>query len=135
MKKKQQQDTSGDVRIDKWLWAARFYKTRRLATDAIQGGKVRLNGARPKPSKCVKEGNEISITQSGLERTFVIKAVSDKRGPAPVAQLLYEETSESLKLAEIYQENRKSAANYIQTDGRPTKKDRRLIHQFKQKNL
>ena len=133
MKKKIQQDND-DVRVDKWLWAARFYKTRRLATEAIQGGKVTLNGTRAKPSKCVAVGAQISISQGGLERTFIVKAISDKRGPAPVAQMLYEETDESIKLTEKFKENIKASSNYIQTDGRPTKKDRRLIHRFKQKN-
>ena len=88
MKKKAEQEDNA-VRIDKWLWAARFFKTRRLASDAIQGGKIRLDGVRVKPSKCVKEGAEITISQGGLDRSFIIVAISDKRGPAPVAQALY----------------------------------------------
>jgi len=123
-----------EVRVDKWLWAARFFKTRRLATEAIQGGKVHLNGVRIKASKCIKEGAQINITQGGLERIYIVNAVSDKRGPAPVAQLLYEETEESKRLAEVHKENMKNSSNYIHTEGRPTKKDRRLIHRFKQNN-
>ena len=133
MRKKIDQEND-DIRIDKWLWAARFYKTRRLATDAIQGGKIRLNGTRIKPSKSIKEGNEICITLGGLERTYIVLGVSDKRGPAPVAQALYEETEESIRLLKVYKESVKAGANYIRTEGRPSKKDRRLIHQFKQKN-
>ena len=133
MKKKTEQEND-DVRVDKWLWAARFFKTRRLATEAIQGGKIRLNATRVKPSKCIKEGDQITITLGGLERTYTVMALSDKRGPAPVAQALYDETEESKRLLEVFKENIKAGANYIHTEGRPNKKDRRLIHQFKQKN-
>ena len=136
MNKKSQKElqTAEDVRVDKWLWAARFYKTRRLATDAIQGGKVQLNGSKGKPSKTIKINDEISINQGGIIRTFIITAVSEKRGPASVAQLMYEETEESIKRLVSYKENMKNASNYIQTDGKPNKKDRRLIHRFKQNN-
>lgn len=127
-------DDEQGVRVDKWLWAARFFKTRRLATEAIQGGKVLLNGSRAKPSKIIKEGAEVRITQNGFERVFIVKAVSDKRGPAPVAQQLYEETEESIKGREAHLEMIKNTPGFIRTEGRPNKKDRRLIHRFKQKN-
>ncbi len=133
MKNKAEQENQ-DVRLDKWLWAARFYKTRRLATDAVQGGKIKLNGTKPKPSKSIKEGMQICINRGGVERIFLVKALSDKRGPAPIAQALYEETEESIRLLAEFKANEKAGANYIRTEGRPTKKDRRLIHQFKQKN-
>ncbi|MDH5258184.1 MAG: S4 domain-containing protein [Gammaproteobacteria bacterium] len=133
-KQKQMEADANGVRIDKWLWAARFYKTRRLATEAIQGGKIQLNGSKAKASKLVNEGSVVTISQGGLERTVIVKVISDKRGPAAVAQTLYEETIESLRLKEIYKEQMKSASNFIHTEGKPNKKDRRLIHRFKQKN-
>lgn len=123
-----------EVRIDKWLWAARFFKTRRLASEIIQRGKVKLDGVRIKPSKCVRENAEISITQNGLERVYAVLKVSDKRGPAPVAQTLYEETQESKQRKQAHVEDMKLNPTFIQTEGRPNKKNRRLIHQFKQKN-
>jgi len=133
MRKTTQQDNP-EVRVDKWLWAARFYKTRRLANDAIQGGKIKLNGIKPKPAKAIKEGMLISIHLGGLERVFRVKALSNKRGPAALAQTLYEETPESMQLLAEFKENLKAGASIIRTDGRPSKKDRRLIHRFKQKN-
>jgi len=133
MKEKSKQ-LNDDVRIDKWLWAARFYKTRRLATEAIQRGKITLNGTRAKPSKTVKEGMSVGINKDGFERIVIIKGISDKRGPAPVAQQLYEETEESLSKKEAHILEMKSAHAFIRTEGRPNKKDRRLIHRFKQKN-
>ena len=120
-----------DVRIDKWLWAARFYKTRSLATEAISGGKVHLNKARVKPSKKVAVGSHIQIKKEGFEREVIVLALSDKRGSATIAQTLYEETEESIKEREIQQELRKSVNASIRTDGKPSKKDRRMIHKFK----
>lgn len=138
MRKKQKQTQAplalDEVRIDKWLWAARFYKTRRVATEMIQRGKIKLNGVKVKPSKSVKIDLEIGITRDGFERIFTVKAISDKRGPAPIAQKLYEETSESISEYQIHQEKMKANPAFIKTDGRPNKKNRRLIHQFKQKN-
>src|SRR5581483_8169966 len=83
------------VRIDKWLWAARFFKTRSLATEAVLGGRVHVNGARVKPAKEVRAGDTVEVTTAGIKRTVVVAALSDKRGPASVAQTLYEETPES----------------------------------------
>jgi len=120
-----------DVRIDKWLWAARFFKTRSLATEAINGGKVHLNKSRVKPSKKVTIGAEILIKQTGIERTVIVLAISGKRGSAPIAQTLYEETEESVKEGLIQKALRKSLSASIHTDGKPSKKDRRLIHKFK----
>jgi ribosome-associated heat shock protein Hsp15 len=120
-----------DVRLDKWLWAARFYKTRSLATEAINGGKVHLNKARVKPSKKAVIGAEIRITQGFVERTVIVLAISGKRGPATVAQTLYEETEESIKKRLAQKELMKNTAATIHTQGKPNKKDRRLIHRFK----
>jgi len=120
-----------DVRIDKWLWAARFFKTRALAIEAIKGGKVHLNNVRVKPSKTVSVGAEIKITQASIERTVVVTELSSKRGPATVARTLYKETEESIQTRLAHKEMMKHASGVIRTDGKPTKKDRRLIHKFK----
>jgi ribosome-associated heat shock protein Hsp15 len=85
------------LRIDKWLWAARFYKTRSLATDEIDKGRVAINGAEVKPAREVKVGDTVAMRREGLTRTVVVKGISAMRGPAPVAQKLYEETAESVQ--------------------------------------
>ena len=121
---------TNDIRLDKWLWAARFFKTRSLAKDAIEGGKVQQRGERCKPSKVPKIGDEFSIRCGFDERTVVIKALSGVRRGAPEAQLLYEETADSRAKREAATELRKAGALGIQTEGRPTKKQRRQIHQF-----
>lgn len=117
------------IRIDKWLWAARFYKTRSLASDAVQGGKVELNGDRAKPAKTVGPGDEIRVRLGPYEHTVIVRGVAPRRGSARDAQALYEETPESLaarqKLAE---QLRMAPAAFVWEDkGRPTKKDRRQI--------
>ena len=119
------------VRLDKWLWAARFYKTRALAKEAIEGGKVHCRGERCKPSKEPKVGDELVLRAGYDERTVVIEQLSAVRRGAPQAQLLYRETQESLEAREKSAELRKAAALGIQTDGRPNKKQRRQIHRFK----
>ena len=120
------------VRLDKWLWAARFFKTRSLAKQAIEGGKVHCNGARSKSSREIEAGVILQIRRGGDELTVVVKALSDKRGNATQAALLYEETEESQEKRKLEAEKRRSmrAANPL-TEGRPTKKDRRQIHRFK----
>jgi len=120
-----------DVRFDKWLWAARFYKTRSLATEAIKGGKVHLNGARVKPSKKVLPGAEVRITQGIIERTVLVLALSSKRGSATIAQTLYEETEESKSQRLAQKMQMKNTSAMIHTQGKPNKRDRRLIHKFK----
>ena len=85
------------LRIDKWLWAARFYKTRSLASDEIDKGRVAINGQEVKPAREVKVGDTVSMRREGLTRTVVVKGVSDMRGPAPVAQQMFEETAESVQ--------------------------------------
>ena len=119
------------VRLDKWLWAARFYKTRALAKEAIEGGKVHCRGERCKPSKEPKVGDELVIRAGYDERTVVVVQLSAVRRGAPQAQLLYRETEGSFVARENAAALRKVGALGIQTDGRPTKKQRRQIHQFK----
>lgn len=115
------------VRLDKWLWAARFFKTRALAKAAIEGGKVHCRGERCKPSKEPKVGDELAIRIGFDERTVVIRALSAVRRGAPDAQTLYEETPQSLAAREEAAAQRKAGALGMQTDGRPSKKQRRQI--------
>ncbi|MBC5768273.1 RNA-binding S4 domain-containing protein [Ramlibacter albus] len=115
------------LRIDKWLWAARFYKTRGLATEEIGKGRVEVNGQEVKPAREVKVGDTVTVRREGLKRTVVVKSLSNMRGPAPVAQQLYEETAESLAEREKAAQQRRYApepANTIE-HGRPTKRERR----------
>ncbi|GLU36376.1 ribosome-associated heat shock protein Hsp15 [Pseudomonas sp. NBRC 100443] len=118
------------VRLDKWLWAARFYKTRGLAKAAIEGGKVHCRGERCKPSKEPKVGEQYVLRTGFDERTVVVKALSGVRRGAPEAQLLYEETAESVKRREDAAAMRKAGALGVQTDGRPSKKQRRQLLHF-----
>jgi ribosome-associated heat shock protein Hsp15 len=127
------QNALQSMRIDKWLWAARFFKTRSIAKEAIEGGKVHYDGDRVKVSKEVRVGMELTIRQGFDEKTVVIKALSEVRGGAPQAQLLYEETPHSVTKREFYSSQRK-LANLARPDHRPSKRDRRHIHQFKQEN-
>ncbi|WP_411728339.1 RNA-binding S4 domain-containing protein [Methyloglobulus sp.] len=123
------------VRLDKWLWAARFYKTRKLATNAITGGKVHVNGQRTKPGKDVKIGTEITVNKSGYTWEISIAAITGQRRSAKDALLLYLETPESFaKRQHRIQEQReqKELFNFTGIDHKPNKKERRLIHRFKQ---
>jgi len=119
------------MRIDKWLWAARFYKTRSLASEDIDKGRVEVNGQTAKPSREVKTGDTVLIRQGAGQRVVVIAGLSAQRGPAPVAQLLYQETAESIeqraKLALQQRYAREPALSLEQ--GRPTKRDRRDLEQ------
>ncbi|VXA96832.1 ribosome-associated heat shock protein Hsp15 [Pseudomonas sp. 8AS] len=119
------------VRLDKWLWAARFYKTRALAKEAIEGGKVHCRGERCKPGKEPKIGDEYVIRAGFEERTVRVLALSMVRRGAPQAQLLYEETAASREHREAAAELRKAGALGLQTDGRPSKKQRRQLQQFR----
>ncbi|MCQ4308537.1 S4 domain-containing protein [Pseudomonas stutzeri] len=121
----------GKVRLDKWLWAARFYKTRALAKAAIEGGKVHCRGERCKPSKEPKVGEELMIRAGFDERTVVIRALSAVRRGAPEAQLLYEETADSLAKRENAAAMRKAGALGVETDGKPSKKQRRALQRFR----
>jgi len=112
------------VRLDKWLWAARFFKTRTLAVEAIEGGRVSVNEDRAKPAKEVKVGDRISIRRPPFEHVVLVKALSDKRGPASVAALLFEETEESRARRTVLAAEMKSMPQ-PRFKGRPTKKTRR----------
>jgi ribosome-associated heat shock protein Hsp15 len=114
------------VRIDKWLWAARFYKTRSAATDAVLGGHVHVGGVRVKPSRDLKVGETVEITQGPWRRTVVVTALGDRRGPASVAATLYEETPESVQAREQHALERKLSAP-PSFGARPTKLDRRRL--------
>ena len=121
-------DERGGVRIDKWLWAARFFKTRSLASEAAAGGKVDVNGERAKPAKIVRVGDEVHLTLGVFEHVLVVRGLSERRGPASVAQGLYEETPESAAArAKMAERMRYEAAALIADAGRPSKKDRRDI--------
>lgn len=122
------------VRLDKWLWAARFYKTRAIAKQAIDGGKVHCQGSRAKPSKDVEVGMEITLRQGLEDKTIIIRAVSEHRRGAPEAQALYEETAASLQEREKKAALHKAQPSHWAGQSKPNKKDRRLIQQFKQKN-
>jgi ribosome-associated heat shock protein Hsp15 len=121
------QDDSDRVRLDKWLWAARFFKTRSLAADAVGGGKVEVNGERAKPAKAVKPGDEIRLRLGPYEHVLIIRQLSERRGPASAAQALYEETQASRDARERLAAQLKMApaAFVYEEKGRPTKKDRR----------
>lgn len=121
------------TRIDKWIWAARFFKHRKLATEAVAGGHVHLNGNRVKPAKAVKVGDELSISKGNITFTVTIEAISDKRGSATIAATLYHESEESREKREAFVEQMKlhAAANPT-PQKRPDKRSRRKIIQFKQ---
>jgi ribosome-associated heat shock protein Hsp15 len=118
------------VRLDKWLWAARFYKTRALAKAAIEGGKVHHRGERCKPGKEPRVGDVYVIRTGFEERSVVVQALSVVRRGAPEAQALYTETAESIERREQAAAQRKAGALGMQTEGRPSKKQRRQIHDF-----
>ncbi len=122
------------LRIDKWLWAARFYKTRAIAVEEIHKGRVRVNEAECKPAREVKVGDTIHLRQGHTPRTVVVQALSARRGPAPEAQLLYQETDESIRLRTALQEQRYFAPEpaHTITQGRPTKRDRRQLQQARE---
>ena len=120
------------VRLDKWLWAARFYKTRALASEAVAGGKVQVNGDRAKRARPVQPGDEVRIRQGPYEHHVVVRALSARRGPASAAAELYEETSTSRAAREAMALQLKSLhAAFVPDKGRPTKKDRRELGRLK----
>ncbi len=123
-------DTPGTrLRLDKWLWAARFYKTRSLAAEEIARGRIEVNGQTAKASREVHEGDQIAMRQPQHPRTVRVKGLSGVRGPAPVAQALYEETAESIALRAKMAEQRRFGTEPAQAieQGRPTKRDRRQL--------
>jgi len=117
------------LRIDKWLWAARFYKTRTLASEEVARGRVEVNGQEVKPAREVKVGDSVSLRQGPVTRTVLVKGLSGMRGPAPVAQQLYQETPESVQAREQAAERRRLAPEPALTieQGRPTKRGRREL--------
>ncbi len=122
------------VRVDKWLWAARFYKTRSLAAEAIDGGKVQVNGDRAKPSKTVRPGDEVRVRIGPYEHIVVVDGTAERRGPAAVAATLYTETEASRAAREKLHWQLKVAAPAMEPEkGRPTKRDRRDLERFRKR--
>ena len=120
------------MRLDKWLWTARFYKTRSLASDAVDGGKVKLNGAATKPAKDVKIGDRLPIRAGDQDWEVIVQGVNEQRRPASEAQLLYQETPASIQNRTQAAELRKIApAPVADHMGRPTKRDRRELNRFR----
>lgn len=119
------------MRLDKWLWCARFYKTRALAAEEIGKGRVTVNGQAAKASRELRSGDTVTLRQGQVPRTVVVRGLSAMRGPAPVAQQLYEETAESIAARAQAAEMRRLAPEPAATlqEGRPTKRDRREIDQ------
>ena len=117
------------MRIDKWLWAARFYKTRSLAAEELDKGRVQLNGHAVKPSHDIKPGDTLTLRQGSVLREVLVKGLSMQRGPAPVAQALYEESADSIEKRLLAAEHRKLNSEPAASieHGRPTKRDRRSI--------
>lgn len=121
-----------DVRLDKWLWAARFYKTRAICRQMIDSGKIQVEGQRGKPSKPVRVGQTITLRQADVQRVVEVLAVSDKRGGAPQAALLYEETADSIASREKLSADRRAGiASDPSPDHRPNKKERRDLKRFR----
>ena len=120
------------LRVDKWLWAARFYKTRSIAKTAIEGGKVHLEGPRVKVSREISIGERLTVKQGWDEKEVVVKALSDQRGPAPIAQTLYEETPESIERREREAQARKAAggATALPTQ-KPGKHERKALEKLR----
>jgi ribosome-associated heat shock protein Hsp15 len=124
-----------EARIDRWLWAARFYKTRTAATDAVAGGRVHLNGARVKPAKDVRPGDTLEVTIGDTRREVVVVAVAERRGPASLAQSLYEETPDSLARREQRAADRRFARPLgADLGARPTTQDRRRLEALRRAN-
>lgn len=123
---------SDPLRIDKWLWAARFYKTRSIAAHAVSGGKVQLDGARVKPSRTVRVGDRLEVNRNGLTWQVEVLALSARRGPASVAQTLYRESEDSIRKREAVTEQfRLASASTPRPEGKPDKKSRRQLRSLK----
>jgi ribosome-associated heat shock protein Hsp15 len=128
-------DAPVEVRIDKWLWAARFYKTRRLAADAIDGGKVEVNGSKAKPARHVRPGDEVRLRLGPYEHRVTVLAVSGHRGPAPEAAKLYAEDQASRAARDrLREQHRVAAAAFAHGEGKPKKKERRDLLRFRRKD-
>ncbi|NNM69223.1 MAG: RNA-binding S4 domain-containing protein [Gallionella sp.] len=124
-------DDSDKLRIDKWLWAARFFKTRSLAVDAVESGKVLVNEVRVKPAKTVGAGDKLDLRLGRYQFLLEVLAISNQRGPAPEAQKLYRETDASREQRALLAAQLKAEQPLFAFKGRPTKRDRRLIAKFK----
>ena len=123
---------SAKVRLDKWLWAARFFKTRALAAEAIDGGKVDVHGERAKRAKLVQAGDLIRLRQGPVEWNLRVKDVAERRGSAEIAQCLYEETADGKRAREASQEQRRQAPlSFAYGDSKPGKRDRRALRRLK----
>jgi ribosome-associated heat shock protein Hsp15 len=127
-----QEPSTEPVRVDKWLWAARLVKTRQLGAEAVKGGRVHVNGRAVKPSKDVAPGDRLELTTGPVKVTVVVRATAERRGPASLAQRLYDETAESVAGREAYAQQRRlenqamaQTPSYYDRGGRPTKRDRR----------
>jgi ribosome-associated heat shock protein Hsp15 len=119
-------DPASALRFDRWLWAARFFKTRALAAEAVSGGRVHLNGARTKPAKPIRIGDTVSVQRGEIATVIVVRGIAEQRRPAPEAALLYEETAESCRAREAFVARRRAeAAGRLERLGRPTKQARR----------
>ena len=130
--KNSEHDTPESVRLDKWLWAARFYKTRRFSADAIAGGKVQVNGERVKRAKVLRAGDRLRIRKGPYEYWLTVLSPSGRRVSAKEAALLYEETEESREArARLAEQHKLAASAFSRTDGKPTKKERRQIGRLK----
>lgn len=127
-------DSVDRMRLDKWLWAARFYKTRALAAEAVEGGKVHLNGQRTKPGREIRVGSRLQISREGLEWQIEVAVLPKQRRPAAEARGFYVEDEQSRQRREQASEALRAArlARPLQTASKPSKRDRRLIHRFKQ---
>ena len=135
MSKQKLAKTEIKTRLDKWLWAARFYKTRHLATEAINGGHVHYNGHRVKPSRILQVGDKLTIHKTPFTFEIIVEGLSVRRGPAKEAQLLYTELEESRQKRETLAAQRKlDAAQFPHAERRPDKRDRRRIIRFKNIN-
>jgi ribosome-associated heat shock protein Hsp15 len=124
-------DPAAPVRVDKWLWAARLVKTRSLGTEAVKGGRVDVNGRTIKPSKEIRPGDRLELTNGPVRIAVVVRGTAERRGSASVAALLYDETAESIEGRERYAAQRRLEATMSSPDrgGRPTKRDRRRFEQ------
>ncbi len=122
------------IRLDKWLWSARFFKTRRLAAEAVAGGKVHLNGQRCKPAKEVKTGDRLTITKEQYNWNLLVKGINKHRRPYSEAILLYEETPESAakRKEQVALNKQQASQKHSSLEKKPNKKQRRQIHRFKQ---
>ena len=124
----------GKVRLDKWLWAARFFKTRALAAEAIDGGKVSVNDEKPKRAKIVTAGDEVSVRVGPYQHVIAVRDVSGRRGSASIAQALYQETPASIAARALVAEQYKSAAmTFAFQEGKPSKKERRAIDRVRRR--